>query len=193
METEEQLRSELKQLRSQIREAEKSMRKGIVIEDVAHHRNGVGGEPFYVVTFSEDGEPMVGIVFAETYSDWKDRQESPQPFHCPRVAVFNRKLLGEGVISFGENSYRGDYHADGLCEAISEWEAPTTKDAYVERFVQVTLQELIENDLEGFLDLIAERAGDPLMMDIGYSVDGMDVDGELLIKVTGYSETEETI
>jgi hypothetical protein len=75
---------------------------------VAHHRNGVGGESFSVVSFyyKENKSDMIGIVFSG------DGQ----------VAVFDRKLLGEGIIEFGENSWRGDVFESSLREVIKEWE-----------------------------------------------------------------------
>jgi hypothetical protein len=74
------------------------------VQQVEYHRNGVGGDPFWVVTFTsaEDGRPMVGIVFSEQY----------------RTAVFNRELLGQGVIAFGQNSFRGDCFDAELRAAI---------------------------------------------------------------------------
>ena len=32
------------------------------IIDVVHHRNGVGGNPFYVIRFSDKRQQMIGIV-----------------------------------------------------------------------------------------------------------------------------------
>jgi hypothetical protein len=79
----------------------------IQIEEIARHRNGVCGAPFSVVTFSArsaDGAtstPMVGIVF-----------DAPG-----NVAVFDRRLLGDGVIAFGVNSWRGDHFEPDLRRA----------------------------------------------------------------------------
>ena len=40
---------------------------------------------------------------------------------------------------------------------------------YIRGIVKVALSDMIENDLEGFLDLISEKlTGSPLLMDIGY-------------------------
>lgn len=63
------------------------------IINVAHHRNGVSGNPFYVVTFRDGRQKMLGIVFEEQQGT---------------VAVFDSELLSQGVIAFGENSWRGD-------------------------------------------------------------------------------------
>lgn len=72
---------------------------------IAYHRNGVGGNGFHVLTFhdSELKKDMVGIVFDEPGS----------------VAVFDRKLLGEGVIEFGVNSWRGDSFEPALRAVIA--------------------------------------------------------------------------
>lgn len=83
----------------------------VKIEEVAYHRNGVGGEPFYVIKFisTEDGRAsnMVGVVYPEN----------------GYVSVFDRDLLGQGVIAFGYNSFRGDHFEGHLRHAIMEHEA----------------------------------------------------------------------
>lgn len=75
---------------------------------VAHHRNGIAGAPFYVVRFTaaEDKRPMVGIVFEEPAN----------------VAVLDTALLAQGVITFGDNSWRGDQYAPELRAAIARYE-----------------------------------------------------------------------
>lgn len=50
--------------------------------------------------------------------------------------------------------------------------------------VRVGLDEAVDLDLEGFLDLIAERAGHPLLMDFTYKVVGHEGD-TLILEVTG--------
>ncbi|KKK97282.1 hypothetical protein LCGC14_2654330 [marine sediment metagenome] len=86
------------------------------IEQVAYYRNGISGHPFHVVTFRQFEEPaltpdeqpkMVAIVFEGS----------------GQVAVFNRELLGRGVIDFGlvedgGNSWRGDQFENELRAAI---------------------------------------------------------------------------
>ncbi len=89
------------------------------IQGAAYHRNGIGGAPFYVAYFTDDrdgdvqGRQMVGIVFPE---------------YEMATAVFDLHLLSEGVIAFGENSYRGDHFDAELRKrapkvAEEEWEA----------------------------------------------------------------------
>ena len=73
-------------------------REDIKVEEVYSHRNGITGARFFVVTFTFENTPMVGIVF-------------DTPGH---VAVFRRDLLGEGIIAFGLNSYRGDVFEPAL-------------------------------------------------------------------------------
>ncbi len=67
---------------------------------------------------------------------------------------------------------------------------------YVEGYVQVHISTLIDNDLEGFLDIISEELiGSDLLMDINYEVVGVEEGNELIIKVRGdvsaVLETEE--
>src|SRR3990172_6436305 len=84
--------------------SQRERRKAMKIEGIAYHRNGVCGEPFYVVKFREGRDPMIAVVF-----DFEEEDAYEARIHTnPRTAVFNRKLLGEGVIAFRENSYRGD-------------------------------------------------------------------------------------
>jgi hypothetical protein len=84
----------------------------MTIEDIAYHRNGISGEPFHVVTFSDDrdedvaGRNMIAIVFEINMA----------------TAVFDRNLIGEGIIAFMENSYRGDHFDRELRAAIEAWE-----------------------------------------------------------------------
>lgn len=85
----------------------------IDVEEVAYHRNGVGGEGFHVVKFrgelaeGPDGDThMVAVVFDEPGA----------------VAVFDRELLGMGMIAFGQNSWRGDNYEEVLRAAIDRYE-----------------------------------------------------------------------
>lgn len=51
--------------------------------------------------------------------------------------------------------------------------------------VRVSLCDVIDNDLEGFLDILSEGlTGSPLLMDINYNVDHNE-DDDLIIYVTG--------
>jgi hypothetical protein len=72
------------------------------VVDTAHHRNGVAGEGFTVRLVednSEDGQRFVVITF----------DSDPM-----RTAVLDIDLLADGVITFGENSFRGDSFAWSL-------------------------------------------------------------------------------
>jgi hypothetical protein len=74
------------------------------IETIERHRNGVSGAPFYVLIFRDPDEGrMVGIVFDQQY----------------HVAVFHLGKLGDGNITFGENSWRGDRYEPHLRKAIT--------------------------------------------------------------------------
>ena len=90
----------------------------VKIEKIAYHRNGVSGEPFFVINFTciQVGE-MVGIVFTK-YNEEHDKFFLDMN---PRVAVFEREKLGDGIIEFGENSYRGDHYSYYLLDAINQY------------------------------------------------------------------------
>lgn len=79
----------------------------VEIEEVASHRNGIAGAPFYAVTFRDGRLNLVAAVFSE-------------PGH---VAVLDRDLVARGVIEFGINSWRGDVYEGALRAAIAAWEA----------------------------------------------------------------------
>ena len=51
--------------------------------------------------------------------------------------------------------------------------------------VDIGLDDVIENDMEGFLDMIAEKTGNPLLMDISYRVVRANPDGTLRLEVCG--------
>ena len=73
---------------------------------IAHHRNGMCGEPFHVVLFEDNPGPeasrKVGIVF-------------DAPHH---VAVLDIAKLAAGDIAFMSNSWRGDVYEPHLRNAI---------------------------------------------------------------------------
>jgi hypothetical protein len=98
------------------------------IEEVAYHRNGVGGVGFHVVNFrwrEEDDPPttthnMMGVCFELEGESEKLAEEGK--FYNPPTAVFNRDLLALDDISFGSNSYRGDVFDKPLREAIKAYD-----------------------------------------------------------------------
>lgn len=81
-----------------------------------------------------------------------------------------KKLISEFKETFSEQLY--------CYKGVSYPVGPVTKEAvcrykddnnYIRGIVKVELSDMIENDLEGFLDLISEKlTGSPLLMDIGY-------------------------
>ena len=94
------------------------------INNIQYHRNGVCGEPFYVINF-DDKEigNMIGVVFP-IYDNKKNQYKNE---FNPKVAVFKTKLLGQGNINFGENSFRGDHFSDELIQAINKNNKKTMK------------------------------------------------------------------
>lgn len=87
--------------------------KATVIE-MAHHRNGIAGDPFYVVRIKdeENGE-MVVIRFVPT------KDIGGNGMHC---AVLNVAQLAKGDIAMGSNSWRGDQYAPIVDRAIQQQE-----------------------------------------------------------------------
>ena len=60
------------------------------------------------------------------------------------------------------------------------------ENGYIEGKVMVHLSDIIDNDLEGFLDLLSEKLiGSPLLMDINYDVVDSTAEVCIIIKVRG--------
>jgi len=70
--------------------------------DIAYHRNGISGSPFYAVLFHDGESRKLGIVFDE-------------PSQC---AVLDVELLASGDIAFASNSWRGDVFEPSLRRII---------------------------------------------------------------------------
>jgi hypothetical protein len=82
---------------------------------VAHHRNGISGAPFYVITaeFAVDGswQPFVAVRFDDV----------------GRCAILQRDLLAKGEIAFGENSWRYEDFSPAI-ENLIDLEAHSGED-----------------------------------------------------------------
>jgi hypothetical protein len=76
------------------------------VTEIASHRNGIDGAPFYVVLFYWDDEHMIATVF--------DDEEA--------IAVLNRADVASGEIAYGIGSYKGCDYEKGLREAIAQYE-----------------------------------------------------------------------
>lgn len=81
------------------------------ILQVAHHRNGIGGEGFYAVKFLHGRRLMAAAVFED----------------AGRVAVFQVDLLsGDEGVGFGDNSWSADAFEPTLREAVARYERDRT-------------------------------------------------------------------
>lgn len=79
----------------------------LLIDHIAHHRNGICGAPFYPVILRDPDEGrMLGVVFETDH----------------HVAVFNLDKLALGNVAFGVNSWRGDHYEPHLRRAIAAWQ-----------------------------------------------------------------------
>jgi hypothetical protein len=88
------------------------MSEGYEIIEVARHRNGVAGEPFWAVLFhwtAEDGstDRMLGIVHE-------------QLGFC---SVIGLDRIASGGVKFGYNSWRGDHFETKLRQEIGKYES----------------------------------------------------------------------
>ena len=64
----------------------------------------------------------------------------------------------------------------------------------IKKVVTVELSDLIDNNLEGFLDILSEKAvGHECLMDINYKIVGHESDTILKIEVTGYVDPDDDI
>ena len=82
------------------------------IIEVARHRNGVAGEPFWAVLFnwtSEEGstERLLAILH-------------DQPGYC---SVIGLDRIASGGVQFGHNSWRGDHFETRLRQEIGKYES----------------------------------------------------------------------
>lgn len=82
--------------------------KDITVLSQAHHRNGVGGDPFVASTFRWKGHGRDVFVAVTFYGDG----EYLDPL---RTAVLSVDLLPD--VTFGVNSWRGDHVGDALVKA----------------------------------------------------------------------------
>lgn len=80
---------------------------GLSIISASFHRNGISGEGFYAVLFTD--KDVNGTMVAALFDE---------PGYC---AVFNIEKLGEGNVEFGENSWRGDRYASELRPLLDEY------------------------------------------------------------------------
>lgn len=93
----------------------------LTIQKISHHRNGICGEGFHVVLFTDTTD---NDLYATVFPDQG----------C--VAVLQVSKLAQGIVEFGYNSWRGDDYEEELREAIRSYEkAPNTGDAAVQEWV----------------------------------------------------------
>jgi hypothetical protein len=84
----------------------------LTLKSIAHHRNGISGEPFYAVLFTmkEAGYPPRNMVASYFPGE---------RLNC-YCAVLDVDMLTAGNVTFGENSWRGDRYADQIKTWIEE-------------------------------------------------------------------------
>jgi len=87
---------------------------------IAHHRNGIGGWPFWVVAFDWNDEGLVRHMVA-TVPDVGEGSSLTRNDYV--ISVLDVGLLASGDIEFGSNSWRGDDFAPAVWKAIDAYRA----------------------------------------------------------------------
>ena len=81
------------------------------LEGIAYHRNGCAGAGFHVLRFkARDGRKnrnMVAVAFEEE----------------GHIAIFDQDMLAQGIIAFGENSWRYENYDTEIRQWIAEFQA----------------------------------------------------------------------
>lgn len=81
----------------------------IRIDEVARHRNGCAGEPFYAIRFRDSSDRLLALVF-----------EQPS-----RIVVID-PVKAATCVAAGTNSWRGDLYEAPLRRAIERYEQART-------------------------------------------------------------------
>ena len=84
----------------------------IEIVEVAYHRNGVCGVGFHVVRFDADMNGTRHRMLATRFD--------PESDINPRIAVLDIDILQQKGVGFITNSWRGDYFASIVEDAIKD-------------------------------------------------------------------------
>lgn len=92
------------------------MRIDYKVTEVNYHRNGIGGEGFYVCRLHdpEHGE-MIAIAFSSSVEDETEARAAGSWIN-PCIAVFSEEKLPD--VRFFHNSWRGDHYWPSVYDAI---------------------------------------------------------------------------
>jgi len=85
------------------------------LKSLAYHRNGVGGEGFFVAIVEEKEGREKRNMMVIRFPDIDDKVGA---IVC---AAFDTSLIGKGNIDFGVNSWRGDHYASFMDDAIKDY------------------------------------------------------------------------
>ena len=87
------------------------------VTQIARHRNGVAGDPFYVALVQDDDAgSLVVIVPASAVESGQASEETG----LYQSYAINPALAASGVIEFGANSWRGDNYFDLVVAAARD-------------------------------------------------------------------------
>lgn len=85
------------------------------IQEIAYHRNGISGIPFYFVRFTANNANANANFLATVFAN-SDEDRG----YC---AVICLDMIESHGIAFGRNSWRGDDFEPELRAAIKQWES----------------------------------------------------------------------
>jgi len=130
-----------------------------------------------IASLREAGEYDAAIrLFTTDAERWVNIHEVP---------VKGGRYLHEPIDPFGEN----EAASTGEPKPSGESASPQEKDGRVDEIIRISMSEAVNRDLEGFLDLLSRRVvGHGLLMEISYEPVGVNQNGELYLRVTGYVE-----
>jgi hypothetical protein len=97
------------------------------VKTLTYHRNGVGGLGFYCAIVEDEGRDMLVVRFVSY--DGKGENVVDESVGAIVCAAFDTKLLADGNITFGENSWRGDHYSDVMDAAIKQYQDAMFKTA----------------------------------------------------------------
>ncbi len=101
-----------------------------------------------------------------------------KPINLDKDALLLLKKYYEGKYCKGEEKFP--------MKSAEEIIASRDENNYVEGYITVHISDLIDNNLDSFLDIISEKlVGSVLLMDVTYDVVGFEEDNMIVLKVRG--------
>lgn len=102
----------------------------ITVHSIEHHRNGISGEGFYALIFTDSDESpskKVATVFDSNFTyDSEDNllgipKFNSKDWNNPTIAVLDIAMLAEGNVGRA-NMWRGDYYVGVINKAVLDYQ-----------------------------------------------------------------------